>query len=81
MHARSTVIKDAPANYTIKFQGRLDASWADWFDGMSVQAIYDQDTSVTSLYGTLKDQAALHGILARIRDLSLVLLSVERAST
>ncbi len=59
--------------YEIHLQGRLDPRWAVWFDGMTVSA---DDDGTTRLRGPVADQAALHGLLARLRDLGLPLLSV-----
>ena len=64
----------SPLNYTIKVEGCLDKKWADWFEGMAVR--YEGD--VTVLEGPVVDQAALHGLLARVRDLNLILISVQR---
>ncbi len=61
--------------YEIRLQGRLDPRWASWFDGMSVGACAD---GTTLIRGQVADQAALHGLLARLRDLGLPLLSVAR---
>jgi hypothetical protein len=63
------------AIYAIKVKGNLGARWSDWFDGFSVA---QQANDVTVLTGQVVDQAALHGLLAKIRDLGLPLLSVER---
>jgi hypothetical protein len=59
--------------YRICVRGRLDSAWADWFDGLTVTADANDNTI---LAGTLADQAALHGVLAKVRDLGLTLLSV-----
>ena len=59
--------------YKIKVKGLLDESWSEWFDGLTVAPV---DDGYTTLFGPLPDQAALHGILARIRDLGLPLLSL-----
>lgn len=64
----------APADYEIRVEGVLDARWADWFGDLRV----DSDGTQTAVSGLL-DQAALHGLLAKIRDLGLCLISVRRA--
>ncbi len=67
------------ARYRIAVQGRLDEQWITYFDGMTV-SVENQDSNVTqtTLTGPVMDQAALHGLLNRIRDLGLPLLLVER---
>lgn len=62
-----------PGYYEIRLQGHLDGRWASWFDGMSVEA---GPGGTTVLRGPVADQAALHGLLARLRDLGLPLISV-----
>ena len=63
--------------YQIKVQGRLDNSWSAWFDDMTITVEkLDDGLSITTLKGRVMDQAALHGVLARIRDLGLPLLLV-----
>ena len=59
--------------YQIRIKGHLGADWTDWFDGL---AITRQDNGETLLTGPLVDQAALHGLLRKVRDLGMVLLSV-----
>jgi len=61
--------------YQIRVKGNLDRKWADWFDGF---AIVSQADDETLLMGPVADQAALHGLLARVRDLGLPLLLVKR---
>lgn len=61
--------------YQIIVQGHLDAGWEDWFDGLSITNAAD-GTAV--LVGQIRDQAALHGVLMKIRDLGLPLLAVQR---
>lgn len=61
--------------YEIRVQGRLGAGWSSWFDGLAVE---DLPHGETLLRGPVADQAALHGILVRIRDLGLPLVSVQR---
>jgi hypothetical protein len=65
---------DQPCIYRIHIKGQLDAQWADWFGGFELQ----QDGNDAFLTGRVADQPALHGLLARICDLGLMLLSVER---
>lgn len=66
---------DESVVYEIRVKGLLDESWSDWLDGL---AIVPQDRGETLLAGPIRDQAALHGLLNKIRDLGLLLLSVER---
>jgi hypothetical protein len=61
-------------NYRIKLKGCLDPKWSDWFEQMAIST----EGGVTILKGPVADQAALHGLLIRIRDLNLTLLAVER---
>jgi hypothetical protein len=61
--------------YHIRIKGHLDLNWADEFDGLALRHLED---GTTLLYGPVVDQAALHGILSRIRDLGLVLLTVQQ---
>ena len=60
-------------DYRIKLKGRLDPEWSDWFGHMAISI----EGGATILSGPVEDQAALHGLLMRIRDLNLTLLSVE----
>jgi hypothetical protein len=68
---------DQPATYRIRVQGRLDDQWSDWFDGFTVETDPEGRTTLT---GQVADQPALHGILAKISNLALPLLLVERVS-
>ncbi len=61
--------------YEIRLQGRLDPRWAAWFEGMTLT---DHTDGTTVIHGLVADQAALHGLLQRLRDLGLPLLSVDR---
>jgi hypothetical protein len=61
--------------YHIKVQGHLDAGWARWFDGL---AITNEVDGTAVLSGRVGDQAALHGVLIKIRDLGLPLIAVQR---
>lgn len=65
--------------YQIRVQGWIGEGWANWFDGMTM--IYegvDDDSSITILTGPVLDQAALRGLLSKVWDLNLTLLSVTR---
>jgi len=64
-----------PTIYQIKVKGHLEARWSDWFDGLTIT---HQENGETILSGPIVDQAALHGLLIKVRDLGLVLLSVNR---
>lgn len=66
---------DTPTTYVLRVQGALDAHWAGWFDGLCMTVAAD-DTTI--LVGPLVDQAALHSVLRKIRDLGLIIISVER---
>jgi hypothetical protein len=61
--------------YRVQVRGHLDDRWSVWLGGLAVQR---RDDGTTALVGPVVDQAALHGVLARIRDLGLPLLSVNR---
>ena len=69
------LLADAPACYQIRVRGTLDPRWSHWFDGLAIAHDANGDTLLS---GTLVDQAALYGMLHRIRDLGLVLLAVAR---
>jgi hypothetical protein len=61
--------------YEIRVQGHLDPRWSEWFNGLTMT--YDSDDT-TVLRGPLVDEAALHGVLIKVRDLALPLLAVNR---
>jgi hypothetical protein len=66
------------AKYQIKVQSRLKEGWSDWFNDMTIN--YEQNAgglTITILTGVVQDQAGLHGLLNRIRDLNIPLLSVQ----
>jgi hypothetical protein len=68
---------DGPVQYKIRVQGKLREQWSAWFAGMVIEVEPD---GTSMLRGVLADQAALHGVLARIRDLGLSLLSLEQVA-
>lgn len=80
MHgARAKPDAGRPVTYEITVQGHIDGNWADWFEGMAIATGVGTDgIPVTTLSGRLADQSALFGLLRRLYDLHLVLLSVAR---
>ncbi len=68
-------MKITPFIYEIKVEGLVDDLWAEWFNGMTITYVNNEETV---LVGELPDQSALHGVLDRIRDLGLNLISVRR---
>ena len=64
-----------PPVYQIRVQGHLDSAWGDWFAGLVVTLEENGDTLLT---GPVVDQAALHGLLRKVRDLGMPLLSINR---
>ena len=60
--------------YEIRIEGHLESRWSSWFEGLEISRTAE---GVTILSGTLPDQAALHGVLMKIRDLGLTLISVN----
>ncbi len=65
---------DQPMIYQIRIKGHLGHQWLDWFEGLSI--LLDEDNN-TLLTGPIVDQAALHGVLKKVRDLGMPLLSVN----
>jgi hypothetical protein len=77
--AGHTLNPDCPVIYQISVQGYLDERRTDWFDGMAIEPQIDAEgMSVTRLTGEVVDQAALHGLLRKLHDLGLPLLSIKR---
>ena len=66
-----------PAQYEIRVAGVLDGRWADWFDGLQISGQGEE----TVICGLVADQPALHGLLTKVRDLGLCLISVRRLDT
>jgi len=78
-HQMNSVRKfDYPQTYRIEVAGQLNEGWSDWFDGFT---IVQETKAKTILTGRVSDQAALHGLLTRIRDLGLPLLMVYLEET
>jgi hypothetical protein len=70
---------DRPGKYEIKVPGRLDESWWEWFEGMTITVESgDDDPTITTLTGVVPDEAALQGLLSRLYSIGLRLLSVQR---
>ena len=69
----STEDYDEPGLYEIRIKGHLDNRWADWFDGLTITR---EDNGETRLIGLVVDQAALHGLLRKVRNLGLPLVAV-----
>ena len=65
---------EAPRGYRIRVAGRLDGSWAAWFDGFTLTVGMD---GTTTLSGAVADQAQLHGLFAKLRDLGLEIVSLD----
>ncbi len=66
-----------PGRYEIRVKGHLDTRWAAWFDGLTLTHGSD---GTTIIHGPVADQAALHGLLQKIRDLALPLISVNHVA-
>ena len=68
----------SPLTYEIKLKGHLRVQWSDWFENMTITYTAEDNTMLT---GEIADQAALHGVLKKINNLGLVLLSVTIAES
>lgn len=80
MSKRHTSSPDHPqaGRYEVRLTGHLEARWTAWFDGLTVS---HESDGTTVLSGPIADQAALHGVIQRIRDLGLPLVSVTPVET
>jgi hypothetical protein len=67
-----------PLVYQIRLKGHLGSQWTDWFGGLTVTM---EDNGETFLTGRVVDQAALHGLLKKVRDLGMPLISVNRTGS
>jgi hypothetical protein len=70
----SEIDPSQPMVYQIRIKGQLGRQWTDWFDGLTITAL---DNGETLLTGSVVDQAALHGLLKKVRDLGMPLVSVS----
>lgn len=66
---------DEAGRYEIRLNGRLDSRWAAWFDGLTVTQQHD---GTTVIHGLVVDQSALHGLLTKVRDIGIPLISITR---
>ena len=73
--SNSTTDPNEPQLYQIRIKGHLGAQWTDWFEGLTLTLEAGGETLLT---GAVVDQAALHGLLKKVRDLGMLLLSVNR---
>lgn len=64
----------SPTRYQLRVDGHIDDHWAAWFDNLTLT---HESDGTTTLRGSVTDQAALHGLLAKVRDLGVTLISVE----
>ncbi len=74
--SRAMAAAQDSATYKITVKGCLDSSWSEWFDGLLITA--DRERGETTLVGSVADQAALHGLLNKVRNLGLTLLWLNR---
>ena len=75
MSEKSTGEHHSPGRYEIRLKGHLGARWAAWFDGLSLSRNSD---GTTTIQGFVADQAALHGLLQKVRDIGVPLISVAQ---
>jgi hypothetical protein len=78
MSEMSTGEHRGPGRYEIRLKGHLAPRWATWFDGMAVS---NESDGTTVIRGHVVDQAALHGLLQKVRDIGLPLVSVTRVES
>ncbi len=75
---RSAGYRNEVGRYEIRLKGHLDSRWAAWFDGLSLT---NENDGTTLIHGRVVDQAALHGLLQKVRDVGLPLISVTQVDT
>ncbi len=78
MEERVRLTLDRPATYRIRVQGWVSERWAEWVNGMAMARGGGDNEPVTTLTGTVADQAALLGLLQKLNNLGFVLLEVRR---
>jgi hypothetical protein len=71
-----SLARDVPAIYHLRIDGHLDQHWSHWFGGLTLT---HEDDGTTTFTGVIADQAELHGLLAKIRDLGVTLIALARA--
>lgn len=75
----TTVNFSGEGKYEIRVKGHIDDGWSHWFEEMRISMEYDEDNlPITVFTGVIQDQAALHGVIARIRDIHMPLISVNQ---
>ncbi len=74
-HSEPKINSEQPVNYEIRIEGHLSGRWTDWFGGLTISL---EEAGVTCLTGPVTDQAALYGLLKKVRDLGMPLVSVNR---
>ncbi len=72
------VMRSEATEYEIRVKGHLDARWSAWFDGLSLTINSDGTTAIS---GPVADQAALHGLLQKLRDVGMPLISITQRTT
>lgn len=77
MRAHHVGSDTAAVQYEIRLKGRLDPRWSAWFDGLSLTT---EDDGTTVISGPVADQAALHGLLQKLRDLGMPLVSLTEVA-
>jgi hypothetical protein len=75
---KKTTSDSQPACYQITILGKLSENWSDWLSGMEISTDDDGESQITTLTGIVTDQPALRGILCKIWDLNLTILSLTR---
>ena len=71
----ASAVDETSPQYVIRVKGHLDARWATWFDGMSLT---NDSDGTTTIHGPVVDQAALHGLLQKLRDVGIPLISLTQ---